>query len=174
MRKDVLLCAAALAFVVTPVLAASVSGSGSNMPAYYDGQLFTINFFELPAGGETATLARNKSINVIYMSDAGLPGGKPFVSVLDAIQADGFNPLWLEAQITFTAGNTPYQLTSDTQIDSLENAGVITVTPTDEVYRCAVVGTKSGALRGASPAAAAPAGTGARATWGVLKSLYRR
>src|SRR5437879_13787048 len=33
--------------------------------------------------------------------EGALPGGQSFVSVIDAIQGDGFNPLWLEAQITF-------------------------------------------------------------------------
>src|SRR5437016_12695333 len=67
------------------------------MPAYYDGTLFTINFMELASGGEAANLAHNGSINTIYMCDAcegQLPGGGSFVSVIDAIQGDGFNPLW--------------------------------------------------------------------------------
>src|SRR5690349_20398003 len=98
-------------------LRASAAEPDGNMPAYYDGNLFTINFKELPAGGETSNLAHNGSINLIYMSDPGLPGGAPFVSVLDAIQGDGFNPIWEEVQITFNAGFTPRQLTSDTDID---------------------------------------------------------
>src|SRR2546425_13056832 len=86
---------------------AATNGRAGVMPAYYDGQLFTINFKEEPSAAEAALLAHNGSINTIYMSDPGLPGGQPFVSVLDAIQGDGFNPLWQEVQITFTAGHTP-------------------------------------------------------------------
>jgi len=115
------------------------------MPAYYDGQLFTINFKELPPSGEAAVLAQNKSINTIYMCDAcmgQLPGGGSFVSVLDAIQGDGFNPLWQEVQITFNMGVAPIQLTSDTDILAAASAGEITLTPTTEVYRCSVVGAK--------------------------------
>jgi hypothetical protein len=42
-----------------PVAAAgSLNGSGGDMPAYYDGQLFTINFKELPPNGEAAVLAQ--------------------------------------------------------------------------------------------------------------------
>src|ERR1044071_70085 len=89
--------------------AGSENGSGGDMPAYYDGQLFTINFKELPDGGEQATLQHNRSINVIYMADT-VPG---FVSVLDAIQGDGFNPLWEEVQITFNDGFDPHQFLSD-------------------------------------------------------------
>src|SRR5216110_580380 len=88
----------------TGVFPASENGSAGDMPAYYDGELFTINLAELPPGGEDANFAHNGSINVIYMSDSGLPDGQPFISVLDAIQGDGFNPLWAEVQITFNSG----------------------------------------------------------------------
>src|SRR5438128_2033775 len=131
--------------------AASDNGRAGAMPAYYDGELFTINFKELSAGAETALLANNGSINVIYMSDAGLPGGLPFVSVLDAIQGDGFNPLWVEVQISFTAGHTPRQLTSDTDVLAAAASGEITLSGTGEVYRCAVIGPKDPA-RGAASA----------------------
>ena len=133
--------AAAMVLPAGP-LAASPNGSAGDMPAYYDGQLFTINFKEEPTAAEAALLAHNGSINTIYMSDPGLPGGQPFVSVLDAIQGDGFNPLWQEVQITFTAGHTPRQLTSDTDVAAAVASGEIQLSPTTEVYRCSVVGPK--------------------------------
>jgi hypothetical protein len=114
------------------------------MPAFYDGQQFTINFKEEPSSAEQSLLAHNGSINTIYMCDscAGKIAGGDFTSVLDAIQGDGFNPLWQEVQITFNEGFTPHQLTSDTAIEAAADAGEITLTPTDEVYRCSVVGSK--------------------------------
>jgi len=124
--------------------AGSMNGSAGAMPAFYDDQLFTINFKELPPSGEAAVLANNKSINVIYMCDAcegALPGGASFVSVIDAIQGDGFNPLWQEVQIVFSGA--PEQLTSDTDILAAANAGEITLMPTTEVYRCSVIGPKN-------------------------------
>ena len=143
MKKSLILLAAALAiFTATSVQGQNANGSGSDMPAYYDHQLFTINFKELPPGGEQAALQHNSSINIIYMSDAGLPGGEPFISVLDAIQGDGFNPLWLEFQVNFTSGHTPRQLFSDNEISAAAEAGEITLTPTTELYRCSVVGPK--------------------------------
>lgn len=126
----------------SPAFAASENGSGGDMPAYYDAKLFTINFKELPSGGEQANLQHNGSINLIFMSDGGLPGGQPFISVLDAIQGDGFNPLWVEVQISFNPGHTPRQLFSDTEIADAEAVGEISLTVTTEVYRCAVVGQK--------------------------------
>ena len=143
MKKNLFLLPAAVAVVAAlSAYAGSANGSAGDMPAYYDHQLFTINFKELPPGGEAANLQHNQSINIIYMSDAGLSNGtEPFISVLDAIQGDGFNPLWLEVQINFTAGHTPRQLFSDDEVAEAFSAGEITLTPTDELYRCAVVGT---------------------------------
>jgi hypothetical protein len=58
-----------------------------------------------------------------------------FVSVLDAIQGDGFNPLWQEVQIAFNHPATCRQLASDTEILSAAAAGQVTLIPTDEMYR---------------------------------------
>jgi hypothetical protein len=134
-----------LATLVDVAAAGSSNGSAGDMPAYYDGELFTINFKELSPNAETAVLAHNKSINVIYMCDVcegALSGGESFVSVIDAIQGDGFNPLWQEVQITFNSGFSPRQLTSDDEVQAAADAGEITLAPTDEVYRCSVVGAK--------------------------------
>ena len=79
---------AALALLEGVAIAGSMNGRAGTMPAFYDDTLFTINFKELPPGGEAATLSQNKSINTIYMCDAcegALPGGQSFVSVIDAI-----------------------------------------------------------------------------------------
>src|SRR5260370_14961059 len=110
-RIGTALVIAALVFVSGVAGAAVQLG---NMDAYYDGKIFTINFMQLPPGGEAANLQHNASINTIYMCDQCMSLGLMFVSVLDAIQGDGFNPLWQEAQITFNC--TPFQLTSDNDI----------------------------------------------------------
>lgn len=148
MRKTMLVFAVAVAAALAVSAAAgagSMNGSAGQMPAFYDGQLFTINFKEQPSSAEQSLLAHNGSINTIYMCDscAGEIAGGDFTSVLDAIQGDGFNPLWQEVQISFTAGHTPVQLTSDNQILADAAAGIITLTPTTEVYRCSVVGSKT-------------------------------
>ncbi len=141
MRRIAVLAAVLAAAVVVataaPSLASSPNGSGGDMPALYDGQLFTINFKLLHPD-----LHKNPSFNTIYQCDACAPQGLNFVSVLDAIQGDGFNPIWEEVQITFNPGFTPEQLTSDTEVLAAAAAGKITLTDTDEFYRCSVVGTK--------------------------------
>ncbi len=127
--------------LAVPSMAASTNGKFSEMPAFYDGKLFTITFQELPPGGEASALARNASINIIYQSDQAEASGFTFVSVIDAIQGDGFNPLWQEVQIIFP-GTTPVfkQFFSDDEILAAAAAGEIILTPTTEVYICAVVG----------------------------------
>jgi hypothetical protein len=143
MMKPFLAVLAMLMIVaIGSLIASNTNGSGGQMPAYYDGRLFKINFMELPSGGESATLAHNGSINTIYMCDMCESNGFMFVSVLDAIQGDGFNPLWNEVQIIFNDENPPHQFTSDNDVLAAAATGEITLTPTSEIYRCSVVGRK--------------------------------
>jgi hypothetical protein len=172
--------------------AGSLNGISGSMPAYYDHDLFTINFKQLTTAQATL-LAKNNQQNTIYQSDPGLPGGQPFVSVIDAIPADGMNPLWAEVQIAFTPGHTPRQLFSDDEIAAAAASGEITLSPTNEMYRCSVIGTLprgttgSGATssfgasstiaRSAPSTASAPSAAAAPNTrigsWGAIKILYR-
>jgi len=117
--------------------AGSTKGTASEIQAYYDHNLFTIQFVEFSPAAEKALLQHNGSLNFIYQSDPGLPDG-PFISVIDAIPTDGFNPVWEEVQITFL--NNPRQLFSDDEITDALNAGDITLTFTGEVYWCPIVG----------------------------------
>jgi hypothetical protein len=112
--------------------------------AFYDDQLFTINFKEQPPGAEAALLAHNGSINTIYMSQNCRPGGKMFTPVLDAIQGDGFNALWNEVEVNFKTPSACKQFTRDDAIVAAANAAnpTITLQPTTEVYRCSVLGPK--------------------------------
>ena len=126
--------------VVMNAHAGQGKGTASAIPAYYDHNLFTIHFVEFAPAAEQALLQHNQSLNFIYQSDPGLPGGLPFISVIDAVPTDGFNPIWEEVQITFTAGNTPRQLFSDDEVEAAVEAGEITLTFTGEVYWCPVVG----------------------------------
>ena len=138
----VLTAATVLILSLSPSIpAGSLNGSAGQMPAYYDGNLFTINFTELPSGGESSNLAHNGSINLIYMSDQAVALGFDFVSVLNAIQGDGFNPLWQEVQVTFLTIR-PKQFLSDNEILAAAAAKQIRLSFTTEVYRCAVVGPK--------------------------------
>lgn len=138
--KCLSLMSAALLLAAITTRADGTPGQAGEIQAYYDHNLLTIQFAEFSAQAEQKLLQHNQSLNFIYRSDAGLPGGLPFVSVIDAIPGDGFNPVWEEVQITFTQGNTPRQLFSDDEVGAALAAGEITLDFTGEVYWCPVVG----------------------------------
>lgn len=125
---------------------ASMNGIAGSMPTFYDGGLQTINFKEEPAQAEASLLAHNKSINIIYMS-TNPATGQMCTAVINALPAPGegpgFNPLWQQVDIVFNPGFAPRQFTSDSDILAAAAAGQITLVPTNEVYRCSVVGRKT-------------------------------
>jgi hypothetical protein len=88
-------------------------------------------------------LAHNTGVNTIYASN-DLDEEQDFLSVIDAIQGEGFNPLWHQVLIVFNPGFTPHQFVSEDQVLAAA-AGAnpeITLVSTDEVYRCSIVGSK--------------------------------
>ncbi len=118
----------------------STNGAAGQMPAFYEGELFTVNMFEVPAA-EGSLLENNPSINTIYASN-DLDEEQDLVPVIDAIQGEGFNPLWQQVLIVFNDGSVPHQFTSEADVLAAA-AGAdpeITLVETDEVYRCSVVG----------------------------------
>lgn len=124
----------------TASAAGSTKGAAGEMPAFYDGQRFTINSVELPEDASAATIASNKSLNQIYATN-DLDDPQDFLPVLSAIQGDGFNPLWQQFLIVFNPGVTPHQFTSDDEVLNAASGAhpEITLIKTDEVYRCSVV-----------------------------------
>jgi hypothetical protein len=120
---------------------ANSNGAAGQMPAYYDGELFTVNMMEMP--NSDALIENNTSINTIYASN-DLDEEQDFVPVIDAIQGDGFNPLWQQVFIVFNEGFTPHQFFSDDEIEQAASGDdpEITLVVTDEMYRCSVVGAK--------------------------------
>src|SRR6266542_5116044 len=93
----------------------STNGAAGQMPAFYEGELFTVNMFEVPAA-EGSLLENNPSINTIYASN-DLDEEQDFIPVIDAIQGEGFNPLWQQVLIVFNPGFTPHQFVSEEEIE---------------------------------------------------------
>jgi hypothetical protein len=123
-------------------LAGSTNGAAGQMPAFYEGQLFTVNMKEMPGGASAALIGNtNPGVNKIYASN-DLDEEQDFVPVINAIQGEEFNPLWLQFLISFNAGFAPHQFVSEDQILNAAAAGEIHLEVTDEVYRCSVVGMK--------------------------------
>ena len=127
----------------SPAAGGSTHGAAGQMPAYYDGKLFTVNMMEEPDDASAALIGRNGSINEIYASN-DLDDEQDFTPVIDAIQGDGFNPLWKQTLIVFNAGFTPHQFFSDDEVEAAASGAnpEITLVETDEVYRGSVVGGK--------------------------------
>ena len=123
--------------------AASMNGAAGQMPAFYEGQLFTVNMKQQPDNASASLIARNGSINEIYASN-DLDEEQDFVPVINAIQGEGFNPLWRQNLIVFNAGFTPHQFTSEAEVLAAAAGATpeITLDVTNEVYRCSVVGRK--------------------------------
>ena len=121
--------------------AGSMNGAAGQMPAFYDGEQVTVNMKELPDNASASLIASDPSVNTIYASN-DLDEEQDFLPVIDAIQGDGFNPLWIQVLIVFNDGFTPHQFVSEEQVLAAA-AGPqpeITLVETDEVYRCSVVG----------------------------------
>jgi hypothetical protein len=133
---------AALAFPLANAAVASLNGASaaSQMPAFYDGKQVTVNMNEQPENASASLIGHNQSINTIY-AYADLDEEQPFAPVIDAIQGEGFNPLWQQVLIEFNQGFTPHQFTSEEDVLAAAQAGEITLVTTNEVYLCAVVGT---------------------------------
>ena len=115
----------------------SPNGASSQRPVFYEGQQVTVNMFEVPS---EALLDSNRRVNTIYASN-DLDDEQDFLSVIDAIQGEGFNPLWHQVLIVFNPGFTPHQFVSEDQVLAAA-AGAnpeITLVSTDEVYRCSIV-----------------------------------
>jgi hypothetical protein len=142
-RIGVILVTGALFVALTgsAAFAGSPNGAASQRPVFYEGKQVTVNMFEVPAS-ETL-LDHNRSTNTIYASN-DLDEEQDLLSVIDAIQGEGFNPLWQQVLIVFNDGFTPRQFTSEDEVLAAA-AGAdpeITLVPTDEVYRCSIVRTK--------------------------------
>lgn len=119
----------------------SPNGAASQRPVFYEGEQVTVNMFEVPAS--EGLLEHNRSINTIYASN-DLDDEQDFLSVIDAIQGEGFNPLWHQVLIVFNQGFTPRQFTSEDEVLAAASGAnpEITLVPTDEVYRCSIVGSQ--------------------------------
>ena len=137
-RIGLTLITASVAILLVAGQALAGAGKATQIPAFYDGNQVTINIFEVKSSD--TLIASNKSVNDIYVTN-DLDEEQDFAPVIDAIQGDGFNPLWHQMLIVF---NTipPQQFVSEDQVEAAAAAGEITLVDTGEVYICAVVGAK--------------------------------
>jgi hypothetical protein len=117
----------------------SPNGAAGQMPAFYEDQLFTINIYQLSKN----LVGKNPNLNMIFATN-DLDEEQDFIPVIDAIQGDGFNPLWRQFLIVFNDGFTPRQFTSADEVETAASGPdpEIRLIDSGETYRCAVVGRK--------------------------------
>jgi hypothetical protein len=116
----------------------NTNGAAGEIPAFFNGQLVTINVKELPDNAEAFALLKNPRVRTIYVTN-DLDDPQEFHPVINAIPGQNFNALWHQVQISFT-GSTPHQFTSEADILAAAAAHQITLIDTGEVYRDSVVG----------------------------------
>ena len=117
----------------------SVNGAAGQMPAFYEGELFTVNMKELSETANASIIAKNTNLNEIYATN-DLDDPQDFFSVINAIQGEGFNPLWHQILIVFNPGFTPHQFVSEDEVEAVRRrqSRNHSLVVTDEVYRCSV------------------------------------
>jgi hypothetical protein len=112
--------------------------SQMTMDVYHDGDIYTVNMYELSEKAAESIIEHGNADEIYTTCD--LDEECDLLPIIDSVPGDGYNPLWQEIEIEFNV--TPYQLTSEEEIDAAVEAGDITLIETDEVYRCAVIGKK--------------------------------
>lgn len=112
----------------------SQNGSAGIELVYYDSTLFKMNLKQFSDQTAASLLAHNTSINILYEATG-------FKTVTDAIQGDGYNPIWREVDIKFNTGFTPHQFYRDDAVLSAASGAhpEITLIYTNEVYRCDII-----------------------------------
>jgi len=122
-------------------LSPSQGAASMTMEVYFNDEEYNVNMFELPEDAAEKVLAGNKKVGEIY-TYCDLDEECDWDPIVDSVPGQNYNPLWQEIEIEFAEGVEPYQFTSDEAIEEAAESGEITLTETDEVYRCAVVGKK--------------------------------
>jgi hypothetical protein len=125
--------AVALVLVLAPTAPAAENGRATAMLGWYDCEQHVILHKDISEGAAAALAANNTQLNTIFIFP-----DMSNLDVVDAIQTEGFNPLWQEVEVTWNV--TPYLLCSDDQIFAAEMRGDVTLTTTGELESCPVVG----------------------------------
>jgi len=134
------LMAAVLIQVAVVSAAVNTNGRVGVMPAFVDGEILDLNFKEFPPASADAILAQRQAHNAIYRADDCMPDGEMFISVIDASE-DNLHGLWSEVQIVFdNPAFACQQLTSVDAIQAAAEDGLITLVPTEIIYRCSIIG----------------------------------
>jgi hypothetical protein len=132
----VLVVVAGLSTVAATAVAAPTAGPAvAKKPVvtgFYRGQ--TVTYFDF---GPIKLKPGNKLAPIWAVTNAA--AGQH--NIIDTVpgQAD-YSPLWQVSMVTFKQGITPYLLKSKADVDAAQSKGDVTVTPTNMVVNCPVLG----------------------------------
>jgi hypothetical protein len=157
MSRNILLGAGA-AVAVALVAATAYAGGGTMAmgPAsrveraafhgYYDGHKVTYLNTDVSSKAEAKAmhinysplLAKVKGLPEIYLVVGRAATGQLAVFGSEPGEAN-YSPLWSETLLTWKAGTTPVVIKSDTQVDALENQGMLTERDGHVVLNCPII-----------------------------------
>jgi hypothetical protein len=133
------------------------SGMGMGLPTtisrkafqgYYDGHKDTYLNTDVSDKGEAAAMHVNyapllKTVPLASAPEIYLVQGKAARGQLAVFGSESgeptYSPIWKETMLTWKASATPVLITSDTQIDKLENKGVLSERGTSIRLNCPIV-----------------------------------
>jgi hypothetical protein len=113
---------------------------------YYDGHKDTY------LNTDVSNKAEAKAMHINYSATIGKVKGLPEIYLVQGRAASGqlaifgsepgesnYSPLWSETILTWKAGATPVLITSDTQIDKIEKAGMLSERDAHVVLNCPII-----------------------------------
>jgi hypothetical protein len=119
-----------------PIAADPVDVRSGVMPAYFRGKLLSMTYTMWPVRRDDRTFVNGRPARRIFVCDSGLPGDRPFLSVIDAAPSALFGPPWLETKVRFRPGHTPRQIHSAEEIEAAAERGEVALDYSSDVYRC--------------------------------------
>src|SRR6059058_1174663 len=113
---------------------------------YYDGHKDTYLNTDVSSKAEAALMHINYSAKIgtvkglpeIYLVQGRAASGQLAIFGSEPGEAN-YSPLWSETILTWKAGATPVLITSDTQIDKIEKAGMLSERDAHVVLNCPII-----------------------------------
>lgn len=183
-RRLALACVLALLVaLVVPSVIVATPPPGTNVVAYFEGNLVTVRLERLPEHAARGALDRNDQIGVFFDGLVGVCYPAPdsgavfeyclFSWVTPVLASIEGNPLCRPVEIFVDPDLPEQEFTTYSDIEAAAQRGDIQITPLQAVYRCSV-GRVPNAKRD-RPSAVEPARKTAAETtsWGTIKGLFR-
>ena len=129
-----------------PVMGPAATLARPAFHGYYDGHKDTYLNTDVSSKTEakamhinySASIGRVKGLPEIYLVEGKAAGGQLAIFGSEPGEPD-YSPLWSETILTWKPGATPVVIKSDTQIDKIEQTGVLTERDAHVVLNCPII-----------------------------------